>query len=54
MIINEKKKKWFKKQVFITGICGTVGKQVLSLLNNNVDIEIIGIDNNESELSFIR
>lgn len=45
---------WSHKQVFITGICGTVGKQILSILLGQNNIKIIGIDINESELFFLK
>ncbi len=51
---KEKNNQWSGKQVFITGICGTVGKQILSLLHIESNIEIIGIDNNESELFYLK
>ena len=44
---------WEGKQVFITGICGSVGKQVLSILSSK-DVRIIGVDNNETELFFVK
>ncbi len=45
---------WKNKQVFITGICGTVGKQILSILSKQDSVKIIGIDINESELFFLK
>jgi len=45
---------WFGKQVFITGICGTIGNQILSRLHNEKKINIIGIDINETELFFLK
>lgn len=44
------------KKVLVTGCCGTVGKELVNqLLALSVDspAEIIGVDNNESELFFI-
>ena len=44
---------WLGKSVLITGVCGTVGKELLrQIIAKNPD-EIIGIDNNESELFFL-
>ncbi len=45
-----------KKRVLVTGVCGTVGKEITRLLLSGefgeLD-ELIGIDNNESELFFV-
>lgn len=51
---NQKNNNWVGKKVFISGICGTIGKQILSLLTLEKNVEIIGIDNNESELFFLK
>ncbi len=51
---KEIKNHWEGKQVFITGVCGTVGRQILSLLSQKPNIGIIGIDINESELFFLK
>ena len=42
------------KRVFVTGCCGTVGAELCrQLLNGQYNIaELVGIDNNESELFF--
>lgn len=42
------------KRILITGVCGTVGSEVLSLLLSSryEPKEVIGLDNNESELFF--
>lgn len=43
---------WKNKKVLITGVCGTVGAELLKqLVDLNVD-SIVGIDSNESELFF--
>jgi len=52
--MTDHNKNWIGKQVLITGICGTVGKKILGKIFNYKDIKIIGIDNNESELFFLR
>ena len=52
--MENQKNKWHKKKVFITGICGTIGKQILSTLHKEEKINIIGIDINESELFFLK
>jgi FlaA1/EpsC-like NDP-sugar epimerase len=44
---------WKDKKVLITGACGTVGSELLKQLVAEGAKEIIGIDNNESELFFI-
>jgi FlaA1/EpsC-like NDP-sugar epimerase len=42
------------KRVFVTGACGTVGRELCrQLLEENQVEELIGIDNNESELFFL-
>jgi FlaA1/EpsC-like NDP-sugar epimerase len=44
---------WQHKSVLITGISGTVGSEILHQLIDMGPAEIIGIDNNESELFFL-
>jgi FlaA1/EpsC-like NDP-sugar epimerase len=44
---------WKGKRVLITGICGTVGKKIFEQLLDRNPAEIVGIDNNESELFFL-
>ncbi len=39
--------------MLITGVCGTIGKELLRQLCDIKDIEIVGIDNNESEIFFL-
>ncbi len=49
-------KKFQGKSILITGACGTVGKELVrQLLSNNIFApkELIGLDNNESELFFL-
>jgi len=44
---------WKDKRVLITGVCGTIG---VELLRQVVDLgvkDVIGIDNNETELFFV-
>lgn len=41
------------KRILITGVCGTVGSELLNQLSSFLVAELIGIDNNESELFFI-
>ena len=43
---------WLGKSVLITGVCGSVGKELLRQIIAKSPDEIIGIDNNESELFF--
>lgn len=42
------------KRILITGVCGTVGSEVLKLLTSSSydPAEVVGLDNNESELFF--
>jgi len=44
---------WRGKTVLITGVCGTVGRELLRQVRGRSPDEIIGIDNNESELFFL-
>lgn len=44
---------WQNKRVFITGICGTVGKELLRQIITQNPVEILGLDNNESDLFFL-
>jgi FlaA1/EpsC-like NDP-sugar epimerase len=42
------------KRIMVTGVCGTVGRQLARQLLENFDIaSLTGIDNNESELAFL-
>lgn len=47
-----KNQKWSKKRVLITGVCGTVGSELLKQLVALDAESIVGIDSNESELFF--
>lgn len=44
---------WTGKSVLITGVCGTIGAELLRQLADAGCERIIGIDNNESELFFL-
>ncbi len=44
---------WNNKRVLITGICGTVGRELLRQVVRQQPAEIIGLDNNESEVFFL-
>ena len=44
---------WKGKKVLITGVCGTVGGELVQQLRSYGCSEIIGIDNNETEMFFI-
>ena len=44
---------WAGKRVFITGVCGTIGQELLRQLSRMGPSEIIGVDNNESALFFL-
>jgi FlaA1/EpsC-like NDP-sugar epimerase len=45
---------WSEKRVLISGVCGTVGKELLRQLILLKPAEIVGIDNNESALFFLQ
>jgi FlaA1/EpsC-like NDP-sugar epimerase len=45
---------WTGKRVFITGVCGTVGRELLRILRQLDVAAITGIDINETELFFMR
>jgi FlaA1/EpsC-like NDP-sugar epimerase len=45
--------KWKGKSVLITGVCGTIGSELLRQVSQLGCSRIIGIDNNESELFFL-
>jgi len=47
------KNQWKGKRVLITGACGTVGRELLAQVVKKEPYEIIGIDNNETELFFV-
>ncbi len=41
------------KRVLVTGACGTIGSELVEQLVNTYKVgELIGLDNNESELFF--
>ncbi|QIN77674.1 NAD-dependent epimerase/dehydratase family protein [Rubrobacter marinus] len=44
---------WREKRVLITGVCGTVGRELLSQVVAQGPGEVTGLDNNESELFFL-
>jgi len=46
-------KNWQGKNIFITGVCGTVGSELLRQLSTFDCGRIVGIDNNETELFFL-
>lgn len=42
------------KRVFVTGVCGTVGREIVKQLLEDYNVsELVGIDNNESDLFFL-
>ena len=43
---------WQGKRILVTGACGTIGKELVRQLLDKSPAEIIGLDNNESELFF--
>lgn len=44
---------WKNQTVLITGVTGTIGRELLRQVVENEPIEVIGIDNNETELFFL-
>lgn len=44
---------WYGKRVLITGICGTVGRELLRQILSREPAEVIGLDNDESALFFL-
>ncbi len=48
------KSKFEKKRILVTGACGTIGSELIRQILEEHDVEeLIGIDNNESELFFL-
>ena len=47
------KNPWCDKRILITGVCGTVGRELLRQVITKHPVDIIGLDNNESELFFL-
>jgi FlaA1/EpsC-like NDP-sugar epimerase len=45
--------RWQGKTVLITGVCGTVGRELLRQLSRLGPRRIVGLDNNETELFFL-
>lgn len=53
MEINKNNQNWVGKRVLITGVCGTIGQELLrQILQKDIEY-VIGIDNNESNLFFL-
>ena len=44
---------WKDKRVLITGVCGTVGRELLEQIRPYEPEHVVGLDNNESELFFL-
>lgn len=44
---------WTNKRVLITGVCGTIGSELLRQVVAASPLEVVGIDNNESDLFFL-
>jgi len=44
---------WHGKSVLITGVCGTVGRELLAQVKRAGPRRIVGLDNNETELFFL-
>lgn len=52
-MLNLPPKFWQHRNVLITGVCGTIGREILRQLVTVCRGQIIGIDNNETELFFV-
>lgn len=52
-VLNSGNDVWTGKRVLVTGVCGTVGSELLRQLSMLGCGHIIGIDNNETELFFL-
>lgn len=44
---------WRETRVLITGVCGTIGRELLHQAVDAGAIEVVGLDNNESDLFFL-
>lgn len=44
---------WYNQRVLITGVCGTVGQELLRQIIDYEPAEVLGLDLNESELFFL-
>lgn len=51
--MENRMEQWQGKRVLITGVCGTVGLEILRQLLEYRPAELIGLDNNESALFFL-
>lgn len=51
--IEDRSNPWQGQRVLITGVCGTVGRELLQQVIRRNPAEVIGLDNNESELFFL-
>jgi FlaA1/EpsC-like NDP-sugar epimerase len=45
--------RWQGKSVLVTGVCGTVGRELLRQLSRLGPRRVVGLDNNETELFFL-
>jgi FlaA1/EpsC-like NDP-sugar epimerase len=54
MAAASENKVWSGKRVFVTGVCGTIGRALLDLLRDLDVASIVGVDTNETELFFLR
>ena len=53
MNTSENNNLWKRKNILITGVCGTVGSELLNQLSNMELGNICGIDNDETGLFFL-
>ena len=49
----EQRHSYYRRSWFVTGACGTVGRELLRQLQDLDPVTVVAIDNNESELFFV-
>lgn len=47
-------KSFYRRKWFVTGACGTVGRELVRQILELDPLQVVGVDNNESELFFMR
>jgi FlaA1/EpsC-like NDP-sugar epimerase len=52
-MISNHESSWVGRSILITGVCGTVGRELLRQVLRRQPGRVLGIDNNESELFFL-
>jgi FlaA1/EpsC-like NDP-sugar epimerase len=51
---EKRQQSYYRRNWFVTGACGTVGRELLAQIENLDPRQVVAIDNNESELFFAR